>query len=148
MPKTIQKRELIDIFQGVPAYLYYSLYSIEQSFRDHWLPNAMPYLLALEKLKKFQEITSLPITFHWAIISGHNDDLAMNTRMAALLKSYNFNGRFSLVQYNPHPNSQSSESSESRQKEILKIYESVFPKSKQIPRVGFDVKASCGMFVQ
>ena len=147
MPKTIQNRSLIDIFKDRPAHLYYSLYSLEDKFRDHWMPNAMPWRDALDKLKAYQEVSGIPITFHWAIIKDHNDDLKMFREMAQVLKDYDFNAKYSIVRYNPHENSNSEEADDERRNEIFSILSPIMKSSKIIPRVGYDVNASCGMFV-
>lgn len=147
MPKTIQDRSLIDIFSDRPAYLYYSFYSIEDKFREYWMPNAMPWKSALDKLKAYQEVSGIPITFHWAIIKDHNDDPKMFREMAQILKSYDFNAKYSIVRYNPHENSNSEEADDERRNEIFSILSPIMKSSKIIPRVGYDVNASCGMFV-
>jgi 23S rRNA (adenine2503-C2)-methyltransferase len=147
MPNVIKDRSLVDIFRDKPAYLYYSLYSNQQKFRDHWMPNAMDYKKALAKLKEYQEHSGIPITFHWAIIKGHNDDIVHVQQLANELKEYQFDAKFSIVRYNPHENSQSEEADDEARNEILKTLTPITKSSKIIPRVGYDVHASCGMFI-
>lgn len=155
MPYTIKDKELKDIFNNKPAYLYYSLYSINQSFRDKWLPNALPHKLALNKLKNYQDSTDLPLTIHFCLIEGENDNLDDIRAMATQLEEYNFNKlKFNIIAFNPDPNSEYKESSPNTQKNVFDILKSVAKdtdiktnKTRQVARVGYDVKVSCGMFV-
>lgn len=106
MPTVLNHRNLYDIFYNFPAYLYYSLYSINPLFRQTWLPNAMPYTMALDKLKRFQVARqdNPVITFHWSLIKGQNDQLNEAKELAKVLKDYDFNAKLNIVRFNPHPN--------------------------------------------
>lgn len=146
MPSVVAPHDLRDVFGHLPPWLYYSLYSLDPAFRAHWMPNAMPVVAALDKLAALQRENEQPITFHWAVIRGANDDLDNAHAIAKLIKEYDFDGRFSLVRYNPHPNSQSSEAAPERLAEIHQILSSAVKSSKIISRVGFEAYASCGMF--
>jgi 23S rRNA (adenine2503-C2)-methyltransferase len=154
MPYTVKDRTLSSIFKDRPAYLYYSLYSLNKQFRDHWMPNALPYITALDKLKEYQEDSNNIITFHMAFIKDNNDDIVQVKEMADIIKSYDFNAKFNLVRYNPHTNSNSTEAT--NLDDIFDVMSDVLitPKkkishkdSRIIDRIGYDVKASCGMFV-
>jgi adenine C2-methylase RlmN of 23S rRNA A2503 and tRNA A37 len=151
MPNTIKYYPLQNIFQGYPVYLYYSLYSVNDSFRNVWLPNAMDYFLALGKLKEYQESGGNIITFHWALIKGQNDGNYDINELAKLLRYYKFNAKFNIVRYNNHPNLNHQESDPRRIQEIFDIINDALgnnSKSYIVPRVGPDVFASCGMFVE
>jgi adenine C2-methylase RlmN of 23S rRNA A2503 and tRNA A37 len=151
MPYTVRDRDLVDIFQDRPAFVYYSLYSINERFRKIWMPNAIDWKLALEKLKNYQEACGQIITFHWAFIENNNDNLSEAKELAKILKSYNFNAKFNVVRFNPHPNLTEKEPSYEQLQELFNIINDGLgnhEKSYIVPRVGFDVKASCGMFVK
>lgn len=150
MPHTIKDRNLKDIFgNDNPPHLYYSLYSLDEKFRKHWMPNAIPVRDALDKLKKYENST-YPITFHYALIKDHNDSLESAAEIVKILREYKFVGKFNLVRYNPHPDSGSAEADEDRLNEVFNIISEGLgnPKSYIVPRVGKDVYASCGMFAQ
>jgi 23S rRNA (adenine2503-C2)-methyltransferase len=148
MPTVIRDRSLSDIFEDTPVNLYYSLYSINPTFRAKWLPNALPYDIALNKLKMFQEsrsssgVMNNPITFHWALIKNHNDHVNEAKDIAKILKSYNFDAKLNIVRFNPHPNLSETEADPERIEEIFNIISGVFnnPKSYIVPRL--DVKTS------
>lgn len=153
MPKHIKHWDLDGIFKGYPAHIYYSMYTIDNKFREQWIPNAMDVYDALDKLKDYEEAAldngmKYPVTFHWALIKDHNDSIYMAKETARLLKQYNFKSKFNLVRYNPHINTDTNESE--RIQEIFDIISSAFdsPKSYIVPRVGPDVRASCGMFIR
>ncbi len=150
MPYTVQQRKLSDIL-GNKAEIYYSLYSVDDKFRKLWLPNAMPYKVALNKLKEYQEETKQLITFHWAFIEGQNDKLSQVKDLAKVLKEYEFTGKFNLVRYNAPPSLEhTKEPDEDKLKEYVEIINEslIGNRSKIVPRVGKDVYASCGMFIQ
>ncbi len=151
MPYTVRDKKLIDIFQQKPAYLYYSLYSLDPEFRKKWLPNAIPYQQALDKLKEYQmqggEAGNV-ITFHWSLIKGCNDSLEQAEKIADCLKKYNFNAKLNIVRFNPHPNLSEEEPSKERIDEIFNIISPVFKNDKSyvVKRVDPLVFAACGMF--
>lgn len=149
MPYTVRSRSLIDIFGDKPAYLYYSLYSLNPNFRKKWLPNAIPYEEALDKLKEYQNKHNRVITFHWSIIKGENDCLDEAHKLAEKLKQYEFNGKLNIVRFNPHPDVTDEEASAEKFNGIFKIIADVFknPKSYIVPRLDVTTKTPCGMFV-
>ena len=125
MPWIIRDHRLKDVFHGRPTHVYYSLYSMNDDFRRQWIPNAMPLEWALDKLKDYETSVrgnmDTPITFHWAYIKGHNDSVQEAMKIADLLKTYQFNAKFNLVRFNPHPNLSTTgvqEPSEERLKEL------------------------------
>jgi 23S rRNA (adenine2503-C2)-methyltransferase len=150
MPHTVRDRKLSDIFCGNTE-IYYSLYSIRDDFRKEWLPNAIHYREALDKLLEFQQVTSQPITFHWTFIKGKNDSIEEVEELVKVVKPYNFFGKFNIVRYNAPPGLEDTEEpSDEKLNRLLNILrEAVIPSSsisKVVPRVGKDVHASCGMF--
>jgi len=149
MPYTVKNHSLLNIFHDKPAYLYYSLYSLNSNFRKKWLPNAIPYQDALDKLKEYQLIYNRVITFHWSIIKGQNDDIKEVNQLAKELRDRNFNGKLNIVRFNPHPNVSDEEASPEKVKEIFDILADVFknPKSYIVPRLDVKTKTPCGMFV-
>jgi 23S rRNA (adenine2503-C2)-methyltransferase len=152
MPYTIRDKKLIDIFKtkGDNTYLYYSLYSLDEKFRKIWMPNAIPWQLALDKLKEYQDNGGNIITFHWPFIKDQNDNIHDVEKMATKLKSYNFNAKFNLVRYNNHPNLPNKETPMDKLKILFDIVNNGLNNNKKsyiVPKVGEDVSASCGMFI-
>lgn len=159
MPHTVKNKRLGDIFRDDPANIYYSFYSVDDKFRNYWMPNALPYNVALDKLAEYQHSasTSQVITFHMSFINGHNDDLEMVHKMAEAIKYRQFsNTKFNLVRFNPHPKMAKDYQEPSIEKlnEIFKIMSSavtdntIYNKSRIISRVGTDTYNSCGMFIE
>jgi adenine C2-methylase RlmN of 23S rRNA A2503 and tRNA A37 len=168
MPHTVRKRELINIFKDNPVSIYYSLYSRNDDFRKKWLPNAIPYLVSLDKIKKYQDdyykLTNKwsSLTFHWAVIKGHNDDIDENLLLRKDILERDFkNLKFNLVRYNPPmglPETDTQEVSEETLQKIFNIFESISDvnqngnnyikrnPSRIVDRVGKDAYISCGMF--
>lgn len=154
MPTVIGDRKLVDIFHHNPVNIYYSLYSMNDEFRKKWLPNALPWQTALNKLHEYQNQTGNPVTFHFAIIENENDNISEIKKMTDIIRDMKFtNSKFNLVRYNPHPSQPYKEPSMERLNEIYHIFRSacndrniLTNKSRIVPRVGYDVYASCGMF--
>lgn len=129
--------------------IYYSLYSTDDKFRKRWLPKADDVDNALTKLKAFQQYDG-KVVLHWAFIKGQNDSEEDVDAIGKLILKYGIQARFNLVRYNPYSCGQGTESLETTLQERfeqIKRYMMV-PGSRIVPRVGFDVAASCGMFVE
>lgn len=147
MPSTF-KGSLVDVFPIVMPTIYYSLYSTNLSWRSTWLPGAMPVYEALVRLKEYQQFSKKIVKIHHAFIEFENDSYCDVVNMCDLIKSFGLICEFNLVRYNPANETQGKESDEKRLNFLLDTLQERFKgKVQMIPRVGFDVKASCGMFV-
>jgi adenine C2-methylase RlmN of 23S rRNA A2503 and tRNA A37 len=147
MPRTITK-PLTDIFRIVTPTIYYSLYSINDEFRKTWMPAALPVEEALSILKDYQSASKKIVKIHFAFIKGQNDDLYDIIKMCDLIDDHELVCEFNLVRYNPFSSEQGCETDEET---LLRNFEYIKQRfdgrGKIIQRVGYDVKASCGMFI-
>lgn len=141
--------KLEDIFTDERATFYYSLYSTQEKFRKRWLPKAMDCYKALDLIAEFQKKTGRQIVFHWAFIEGQNDNIEELHKMMKEVESRGIDARFNLVRYNPHSDRYGVEPKEEHITKLFDIVTSYLPESNSriVPRVGRDVKASCGMFI-
>lgn len=145
MPKSVGS--LVDRFRTITPTIYYSMYSMRQDFRDKWLPAAENTSTALEILKDYQKFTKKLIKFHCAFIKGENDGYSdVRDMMHMITKFHGIQGEFNIVRYNPYSSEQGEETSEEQLHNIKEIIGEYMP-VQIIPRVGQDVKASCGTFV-
>lgn len=149
MPKSMAGKKLIDIFPTIHPELYYSIYSINPAFRKHWLPKALSVEESLRMLSDWQLTTSKIPKLHWAFIQGHNDDPIEVEALCNMVNSFGIRVNVNIVRYNPYSERQGQESSDEVINTNVAIIQDLFPLAqvKIIPRVGFDVKASCGMFI-
>lgn len=149
MPKSLDK-ELTKVFKIIHPTIYYSLYSMKEEFRKKWMPNAMPVEQALKMLKDYQIFSKKLIKIHYCFIEGENDSLEDLELMMEAMSIYDIDFEFNLVRYNPYSEMQGRESSEEIINRNLSYLKRYLDKDqvKMIPRVGFDVNASCGMFVE
>lgn len=151
MPQDTSHKTIWDIFEG-RASVYSSLYSPNTAFRAKWLPRALPYAETLRRLRDYEaacddrEVRHRPVTFHWALIHGENDSVEDAKTIADDIFRLKFTrARFNLIRYNS-PDGESREADEAAIKKYYETITQAIP-GKIISRVGFDVKASCGMFI-
>lgn len=149
-PEEMPDIDLAKEFRSISPDIYYSLYSLNAAFRKRWLPKAMAPMRAAKMLKKYQDTTNKIITLHWAFIEGQNDSADDIEKIAQWIILHRLRVNFNIVRYNPFSNKFGKETSEeiieARTRELYRL----FPESrvKVVQRVGFDVAASCGMFVK
>jgi 23S rRNA (adenine2503-C2)-methyltransferase len=148
MPKGLT-RSLADIFDLYQPELYYSLYSTDESFRRRWLPNAQPVDAALDQLAEWQRATSKIIKIHFAFVRGLNDSEANVHAICDALAARALVAHVNIVRYNPPSPDHGDEPDEAVIERNAQIFRTRMPHARVqvVPRVGFDVHASCGMFV-
>lgn len=149
-PTEIADLDFTDIFKRHTPDLYYSIYSVDPAFRRRWLPKSLPVDAALGKLQRWQMVTRKLPKLHWAFIEGENDSLESVSALAQKVGEYDLRADINIVRYNPYSDRQGQEPSEEVIERNADYLRTALPGSrvKVIERVGFDVKASCGMFVK
>lgn len=151
-PKEMGHKALIDIFKVPELYpeIYYSIYSTDQSFRRRWLPKAIHPDSALFNLAMWQEQTGKIPKIHYAFIEGENDSLFTVEKVVRVIKDIELKVNWNIVRYNPPEGHSSRETPEEHINYIASFIRSRLPEArvKVIPRVGTDVKASCGTFLK
>ena len=125
--------------------LYYSLYSVRPEFRKRWLPKAHDPNTAGEILTGLRN----QLVIHHALISGENDSHSDAQAIVDWAREYNIVPAFNLVRYNPYSEGQGKESSDEMREAYLNILRgsNQFISIQEVTRVGKDVAASCGMFM-
>jgi 23S rRNA (adenine2503-C2)-methyltransferase len=150
MPKTLCKG-LPEIFHFIHPTIYYSLYSTDDGWRKKWMPGAMPVNEALSALRDYQRYSKKVVKIHHPLIRGENDSLVDAKAVREALSDWGLLCEFNLVRYNPASAAQGREADQAHidaYLDLLRGYPETFSKVQVIPRVGRDVKASCGMFVE
>lgn len=136
--------------EGIPPVdFYYSLYSLDPAWRKRWVPKAADPGEALSWLARFQSETGNRVILHWALIDGENDSEESARDIAAAAKSHGLRFDFNLVRYNP-ANGKSRETTPERMERYVQAMRDEIGdrgRVKVIARVGFDIAASCGMFL-
>jgi 23S rRNA (adenine2503-C2)-methyltransferase len=141
------KQDVYPRFRHPKAQIYYSIYSTQKHFRRRWLPKAEAPNIACHKLHMWQMVTGQKLVLHYALIDGHNDSPDEARRICELVKGFDLDCYFNLVRYNPF-DAKSKEPNEEKLNEYFNTMCHLLgsDRCRIIPRVGFDVKASCGMF--
>jgi adenine C2-methylase RlmN of 23S rRNA A2503 and tRNA A37 len=141
--------ELTTILADPDSELYYSLYSLDNAFRKRWLPHAINPLIALRKIAEYQEATGRRTTLHWAFIKDQNDRLEDVASIIETVLAFKLKVKFNLVRYNPYDARYGVESSEEVLQDRFALLAEAFQDSDSriVPRVGYDVAASCGCFL-
>jgi len=148
-PKELGDQRLEDIFVMHHPEIHYSIYSMSERFRRRWLPKAQPAELALDRLASWQRSAQKLVTLHHAYIAGENDSEGDVHAICDALEERKLMVHINIVRYNPpDPARHGVEPSEDVIERNAAIYRSRLPNGRVsvIPRVGFDVAASCGMF--
>ena len=148
LPAEHGERPLDDVFRRYHPELYYSLYSMSPAFRRRWLPKAQPAEVALDRLAAWQRATYKLIKIHYAFIAGENDSEHDVHAVCDALASRNLYAHVNIVRYNPPTPGHGAEPADDVLERNAAIFRTrlVNARVRVIPRVGFDVKASCGMF--
>ena len=127
--------------------IYYSLYSTEERFRRRWLPRAAPVDYAIKHLLSLQA-AGVEVALHHTFIDGENDSVDDVNRFIEVIQNSGLTPKFNLVRYNPYSPAQGKESPEEILQRNFEMINTAFGRedSHIVPRVGFDVHASCGCF--
>lgn len=150
LPKSLGAQALEDVFDRYPPEIYYSLYSMNAAFRRRWLPNAQPVDEALARLADWQRHSYKIIKVHYAFIEGENDSEDDVHAVCDAIEAHRLYAHVNIVRYNPPSADHGREPSEGVLNRNADIFRRRLPEARVriIPRVGFDVHASCGMFVR
>lgn len=142
------KQDLRHRFALVQPEICYSIYSVDPQFRKKWLPAAMPVAEALDRLNEWQYFSGKLVKIHYALIKNENDHDHV-FHVAQTVKKSGLRVNVNLVQYNP-PDDNSEPALEPAYEIAKIVFKSILPEAtvKIVPKVGYDVKASCGMFVE
>ena len=150
MPRELGDRRLEDIFPVHHPEFYYSLYSLEERFRRRWMPKALPAEEALDRLVSYQRQTYKICKIHYAFIQGENDSEEDVHAVCDALEKRRLMVHINIVRYNPQDaHRHGVEPCEQVIEHNADIFRNRLPyaRVRVIPRVGFDVQASCGMFL-
>jgi len=151
MPKARGTKPLTDTFRLMIPDFYYSLYSVNEKFRKRWLPKALPVDDAMRMLVDWQHKTRKIVKLHWAFIGGENDSIDDVFDIITVINKYVLRCDINIVRYNPHSEKYGKESDEdtiSFNVSLLRKNLNVETSIKIVDRVGHDVFASCGTFVE
>lgn len=150
-PQEMGHLALQDIFKDPELYpeIYYSIYAINDQFRRRWVPKAINPDSALFNLKMWQEVTGKVPKIHYAFINNENDSLADVSAICDALDYFDLKVNWNIVRYNPPEGHYSCEPVEGHIKYLQGYIKRRLPDArvKLIPRVGTDVMASCGTFL-
>lgn len=149
IPKSLEGQRLVDIFPDRHPEIYYSLYSMDHTWRRKWMPSAMLPVTALRMLKEWQDATNKIPKIHYAFIAGENDSRRDIDEICRSIKHLKLRVNVNIVRYNP-PDGMSRESEDyiiAARKIQFQDLLGQATRVDEVSRVGYDVKASCGMFV-
>jgi adenine C2-methylase RlmN of 23S rRNA A2503 and tRNA A37 len=148
-PRSLGDRPLEDVFVVHHPEIHYSVYSMSERFRRRWLPKALPAGAALDRLTSWQRSTHKFVTLHHAYIAGENDAEGDVHAICDAVEERRLAVHVNIVRYNPHdPARHGVEPPDEVIERNAAIYRERLPNARVgvIPRVGYDVAASCGMF--
>ena len=150
LPREFGDRALEDVFVTHHPEVYYSVYSMSEAFRRRWLPKALPADVAFDRLAAWQRATYKIVKVHYAFIAGENDSAADVHAVCDALERRKLMAHVNIVRYNPpDPARHGAEPPEDVIQRNADLFRARLPyaRVRVIPRVGYDVAASCGMFL-
>jgi 23S rRNA (adenine2503-C2)-methyltransferase len=150
LPREFGDRALEDVFVTHHPEIYYSVYSMNEAFRRRWLPKALPADVAFDRLAAWQRATYKIVKVHYAFIAGENDSAADVHAVCDALERRKLMAHVNIVRYNPpDPARHGAEPPEDVIQRNADLFRARLPyaRVRVIPRVGYDVAASCGMFL-
>lgn len=139
MPRRfVETCDLITRFPTFAPDIYYSLYTVDEDKRKHWMPNAAPAYAALLALKQWQDFTRKIPQIHFAVVPGLNDSEEAISNVCDYIWQADLRVNFNIIEYNPAFGPA----------EAKRIVREMLPESKVnlIPRIAPDVNVACGMF--
>lgn len=141
IPKSVTKKDTLAMFPFSKPNIYWSLYSTSEKFRKKWIPKAASLD---ESIKFLKDTPKEKIIIHMAFIKGENDDPKDIQNIRNFLED-NFaeTPKINIVRYNPFSPKHGVESDF-----IEDIRSALGPTCNIVDRIGFDVSASCGMFMR
>ncbi|AXH59983.1 hypothetical protein [Pseudomonas amygdali] len=148
-PKALGDLTLPQMFPEVHPEIYYSIYSMKPEFRRRWLAKAHSAEKGLEMLKEWQEFSGKTPKIHFAFIEGQNDSEEDMHLIATAINALDLRVSLNIVRYNPYDHRYGKEPAEAVVNRNAELLSSLInaPATRVVPKVGMDVKASCGMFV-
>jgi len=150
MPKTLDGKQLRNIFPGIKPELYYSIYSVDEKFRKRWLPKSLPVKQSLQMLVDWQQYSGKIPKIHYAFIEHENDSVASVTELCNAINTAGLKVNVNIVRYNSFSEKQGKEPDKKIITRNMQLMQQLLPTARinLIQKVGFDVQASCGMFNQ
>lgn len=148
MPREMEDADLVAMFGRIPVDFYYSIYSTDQAFRRRWMPKALPVSESLAMLADYQRHMRKIPTLHWALIADENDRPNDTDGIVEAVRAAGLRVNINLVRYNPFSERQGRELE--RVAAVVAQLEAGLPEARVrvIDRIGYDVNASCGMFIR
>ena len=153
-PNTIDKdlQYYIGLENVIP---YYSLYSLDDNFRKRWIPKSLPVIETIKLLKEWQLKSGKHVVIHNAFTENENDTVKNINDICDILIENQLVCKMNIVRYNPYDTTKhGTETSEDKLIQLKDIFVNrmsnenlLYKNTRIVPRVGFDVKASCGMFM-
>src|SRR5690606_15412150 len=136
-----------------PPRIYYSAYPCPQDTRRKWVPKGHMLFRSMMFLDLYGgELQDYGMDdlnkIHFPVIKGVTDDLDFHRTFTSKMC---IAGRpvdsINLIRYNPPYVGHSEEADDETYEKVAEIYREYGYRVKIIPRVGADVKASCGTFL-
>lgn len=133
-------------FGGYLPEIYYSIYSMSRDFRKRWLPKAEDPQDALRLLAAYHRDGG-PVRFHSAFIFAHNDEIGDIREVVKAINFFALPKKFNIVRYNSPDETKSQEAPEEHLEAIATFLREKEFEVQMVSRVGTDVMASCGQFI-
>lgn len=149
-PKKTNFKSLDFVLKSKITNIYYSYYSSKVEFRKYWIPNSRSVGDVCDFLREFHGVSGRRPRFHFCFIENQNDSFSDLDDLVSISREFSPFFDVNIVRFNPPPGSSFKESAEGVIERNVSYLKAKMTSSriKIISRVGYDVKASCGMFME
>ena len=125
---------------------YYSFYSTDPAFRKRWIPKGID----IDLVGRLFEGTTNRVRIHHALIAEQNDNHWDAISIKHWLARHDIRAGVNIVRYNPFSSACGEEAPQSFIDEYCDFLNMspLITSIQVVSKIGFSVKASCGMFVK
>lgn len=150
LPRQVIREGAGEVFErlgGMAVELYWSAYNPDPAWRMAWMPSAGYFGDCVEFLEEWQRVSACRVRMHGPWIAGEND--AQPTVDGLAEAALRLRADWNTVRFNPDGTTDQAESRGwlACHTRLADALDQGNLRAKVIDRVGYDVQASCGMFV-
>lgn len=129
----------------IPLKIHLSLHYTRDLQRNEFMPGSLNIKPSISALEFYHQITGNPVEIHYTLIKGQNDTIEDSWNLISLIENREIPVKF--LRFSPKENDDNEETDKKRISYFREKLEESGIKTEYYEPPGFDVAASCGMFL-